>query len=137
MQLVSTTQYSEHLERSAARTLDTLDKLDERMTTQFSGQRGFQRKQFRGHATIVFPDPSNPVFSLKDCNSCKVWARSISAGGMSFIYPKEFKPRKIIVGLELGGAELVWFQAEIVRVKEVPEEDFWAYGVAFRDRLMI
>ncbi len=137
MSHLSIKQYSGHLERSAVRTLDTLDKLDERMSGQYSQQRGHARKAFRGQATIVFPDPENPVLTFDDTNSCKVWARSISAGGMSFIYPKELGKKKIIVGLELPGADPIWFHAEIVRVKQVPEEDFWVYGVAFRERVMM
>ena len=56
---------------------------------------------------------------------------------MSFIYPKELGKEKILVGLEITAGTPIWFQAEIVRIKAVPEEDFWVYGVAFRERIMM
>ena len=64
MSHVSIKEYSEHLVRSAVRTLDTLDKLEERLSGQFASQRDHVRKPFRGHATIVFPDPENPMLSM-------------------------------------------------------------------------
>lgn len=124
------TEYSDSQRRSAQRALDTLDRLDSRLDSHFSTKRRHARRAFRGTATVRFPagtTGSPPDF--------QVWTRSISESGLSFICPVQIKEAWVLVGLTPPAGDVIWFFADVVRRKQVPEEGFWEHGVAFRGRV--
>ena len=130
MSAASLTGYTDSQQRSAQRALDTLDRLENRLDAHFSGKRRHARRPFRGTATIRMPaaGENRPA-------EFRVWTRSISESGLSFICPWQIAEPWVLVGLETAPGRPVWFFADIVRRKEVPEENFWDHGVAFRGRV--
>lgn len=134
MALMSVDAYPEKLQRSAIRVLDSLDRIDDRTNDHYSTVRKHARTKFRGMVRIFVPDPEQDVVDPDNVESPRAWARSLSASGMSFIYPKELELTNFLAGLELPNGRHTWMIAEIVRKKQMAEEEFWEYGVKFRGR---
>ena len=65
-----------------------------------------------------------------------VIGRNISSSGLSFIHTGPLPNTRIIVGLSADPLNAVWFQADVVRAREV-ESGFWEFGVAFRQRMVM
>lgn len=128
MQVKSLDDYTPSELRAAERVLDSLDQLENRMEAHFARQRRHQRVQFRGKATVCIPVQSGKPIRFN------VHARSLSQGGMSFICPEELDAERLIIGLHLADGELRWYHAAIIRKRDVLDEDFWEYGVAFQGR---
>ncbi|MEM7813179.1 MAG: PilZ domain-containing protein [Planctomycetota bacterium] len=128
MNVKSIAEYSATEQRAAERVLDTLDQLELRMDAHFARQRQHQRAQFRGRATIRIPAPGAEPISFE------VYSRSLSQGGLSFICPQEIHAERLLVGLHLPNGECRWFHGVIMRSREVTDEEFWEYGVAFHGR---
>ncbi len=132
MSLISLEQYSEKQNRAINRVLDTLDRLDARTSAHYSEKRAHERKAFRGLVWLSIPDGTQEF----DQAMTKVWSRSISQSGLSFIYPMRIYETQIRVGVPVGADQVTWFRAEIVRQKEVEEEHFWEYGVRFLGKVI-
>lgn len=110
--------------------LDTLDRLDARTEEHFVKVRETARKPFRGQVTICVPDPDDPIVRPREENCFRAWGRSLSSSGMSFIHIAPIDVPVVLVGI--GGGKTTWFQAQIVRRREM--EEFHEFGVAFRGR---
>lgn len=123
------TQRNHRLERTITRVLDSLDKQDERLSGMYAGQRQHSRHDLRMMATVTLPGTQEGLAA----QSLHVWVRNISGAGMSFIYPQEIKHKHIIVGIDSAKGGTTWFNAEVMRARPSLEE-FWEYGVAFRER---
>ncbi|QDT63185.1 PilZ domain-containing protein [Calycomorphotria hydatis] len=130
MPVISATDYSEKQQRSAQRTLEMLDRMDSRMEEHYATIRKHHRREFRGQAILCLPPTEDNPLPVK----ARVWTRSISESGLSFICPAHITDDKIIIGLDLPNGKVSWLHAEIRRRKEIPNEQFWEYGVAFRGR---
>lgn len=120
--------YSDQQQRAAARCLDLLDRMDSRLDTQYSHARKHARRPFRGTVPIRL----NYAGVLEEF---RVWTRSISASGLSFLHPGSLEGTDLEVGVPVGPDRAVWFRAEVVRCREVNGERFWEHGVAFRGRV--
>ena len=134
MSLINLEQYSEKQNRAISRVLDTLDRLDKRMSIHYSNKRAHERKDFRGIVWITVPDEE--FAEEGTVNTIKVWSRSISQSGLSFIYPFPIYQKTIHVGIPVQGDQVTWFRAEVVRQKEIEEEQFWEYGVRFLGKVV-
>jgi hypothetical protein len=134
---LSLENYNERQNRSAHRVLDTLDQLDTRLSTHYSGKRRHTRVQYRGVGTVCFPNPDVSILDPSSAGAFSVHIRSLSQSGLSFIYPGEIPERNVLVGLDQAGRTKTWFAAEIVRVKAIEEEGFWEYGVKFLRRAVV
>jgi len=135
MGLINLEQYTDKQNRAISRVLDTLDRLDKITTAHYSDKRKHERKNFRGVVwinTVPELNSENDVFS-----TTKVWSRSISQSGLSFIYPSPIQQTQIQVGIPAEETQIIWFRAEIVRQREVEEEKFWEYGVKFLGKLIV
>ena len=64
------------------------------------------------------------------------WTRNVSAGGLSFVYPRQIQLERILVCLPPGAARQGWVHADVVRRRAVLE-GFWEYGVIFRQRVVM
>jgi hypothetical protein len=64
-----------------------------------------------------------------------VWTREISESGMSFICPERIADEWALIRLEISPGNPVWFVADIIRRRELPSDDFWEHGIAFRGRV--
>ncbi|WP_298868854.1 PilZ domain-containing protein [uncultured Gimesia sp.] len=129
MGLINLEQYTDKQNRAISRVLDTLDRLEKRTDAHFSDNRAHERKNFRGVVWIA-TDPVNRAVT-DEVNAIKVWSRSISQSGLSFIYPFRIYQKLIQVGIPVQDNQVTWFRVEIVRDKEIEEEQFWEYGVRF------
>lgn len=127
-------KYNERQQRSAKRVLDMLDRIDERVGPHHSASRTHERRTFRGQVTICLPDADEAIFKPTPANSFRVWARSLSESGMAFISVTPVDRQVVFVGVDMADGTQTWFQAEIVRSREIEDEGFHEYGVAFRAR---
>lgn len=132
MSLISLEQYNDKQNRAINRILDTLDRLEARTSSHYSERRSHERKNFRGLIWLSIADVNQEY----DWATTKVWSRSISQSGLSFIYPMRIYETQIRVGVPVGPDQVTWFRAEIVRHKEVAEEHFWEYGVRFLGKVI-
>lgn len=132
MSLVSLEQYTDKQNRSINRVLDTLDRIEQRTNVHYSEKRSHERKDFRGLVWISTPEGTEEG----EFSTTKVWSRSISQSGLSFIYPQRIYETQIRVGVPVSNEQITWFRAEIVRHKEVMDEEFWEYGVRFLGKLI-
>jgi len=132
MSLVSLEQYTDKQNRSINRVLDTLDRIEQRTNVHYSEKRSHERKDFRGLVWISIPEGTEEG----EFSTTKVWSRSISQSGLSFIYPQRIYETQIRVGVPVSNDQVTWFRAEIVRHKEVMDEEFWEYGVRFLGKLI-
>ncbi len=135
MCLLNLNQYSEKQNRALSRVLDSLDHLEKRMNVHYSGKRIHERKDFRG--IVLISTPNDDPFDECDVNTVKVWSRSISQSGLSFVYPFPIFQTEILVGVPVTDDQVSWFRSEIVRQKEIEEEKFWEYGVKFLGKVVI
>lgn len=130
MSLINLEQYSDKQNRAITRILDTLDRLEKRTNPHFSDRRKHERKDFRGVVWIRIPQNSRSE-EEEVTSEIRVWARSLSQSGLSFIYPFRIYTTEIEVGVPVENHQAIWFRAEIVRQKEIGEESFWEFGVKF------
>lgn len=137
MEYVSADDYSEKQIRAAQRVLDSLDHLDKRMASVYTKLRNHGRRHFRKLVYVVVPDPIYPCPTQDSPNFMKVWARSISQSGLSFICPLRIPVTMVMVGLPVQDGEISWFNAELVRCREFAGDGFWEYGVSFRARATV
>jgi hypothetical protein len=130
---MTTTTLDGHTEtqhRSAQRALDALDRLDTRLGNHYSDRRRHVRRSFRSVATVrLAAGAENAPRDLT------VWTREISESGMSFISAERITAEWALIRLEISPGHPVWFVADIVRSRELPSDDFWEHGVAFRGRV--
>ncbi|MFH1301622.1 MAG: PilZ domain-containing protein [Planctomycetota bacterium] len=134
MSLISLEQYTEKQNRAISRVLDLLDRIEKRTNVHYSEKRSHERKDFRGIVWISIPDKNSAEDAEVD--TIKVWSRSISQSGLSFIYPLPIRQTTIHVGVPVQGNQVTWFRSEVVRRKEVQEEHFWEYGVRFLGKVV-
>ena len=122
-------QNLQRLERAVARVLDSLDRQDERLNGHSCTQREHTRHGLRMMASVILPavDPQSEPQKLK------VWVRNISPSGLSFIYPELIDSKSLVVGINNPNGSITWFNAEVMRSRKA-SEDFWEYGLAFRER---
>lgn len=134
MSLINLEQYTEKQNRAITRVLDTLDRLEQRTNAHYSENRAHERKKYRG---VVWINPMEDLAPEEEVvNVTKVWSRSISQSGLSFINPSRIQQTRIQVGIPVEDNQVVWFHAEIVRHREVAEENFWEYGVKFLGKVI-
>ncbi|WP_417381209.1 hypothetical protein [Gimesia sp.] len=129
MSLINLDQYTVKQNRAVSRVLDTLDRMDRRTGLHYSEKRAHERKDFRGIVWISLPD--SDAIDDQESTTIKVWSRSISQSGLSFIYPFPIYRSNIMVGIPVQDSHIAWFRSEIVRQKEIQEEQFWEFGVRF------
>ena len=130
MSLINLEQYTDKQNRAISRILDSLDRLEKRTNLHFSEKRIHDRKDFRGIVWIRIPE--NPHLEEDAVlPNIRVWSRSISQSGLSFIYPESIYSKQIEVGVSVQDNQVTWFRAEIVRQREIKEENFWEFGVRF------
>lgn len=124
-------QLTEHERMTLDRVLDKLEKLQVRADKQFGRQRQHTRKVLRNELSIFIPTLSNSI--LPECadDLPKGWCYSLSQGGMGFVTPYRNLPEGVSIGWHLPNNQVKWIKGQIVRSRQVPEEDFWEYGFQF------
>lgn len=122
--------YTDSHQRAAQRALDALDRLDTRLGNHYSDRRRHLRRPFRSIATVRLAAAAEET-----PREITVWTREISESGMSFISPERIEDEWALIRLEISPGNPVWFVADIIRSRELPSDDFWEHGVAFRGRV--
>jgi HD-GYP domain-containing protein (c-di-GMP phosphodiesterase class II) len=127
--------YTERQKLSVVKVLEMLDRCSSRHAKHAVENRKHDRKPFRRTVSICVPEPENPIVGFQQENAFRAVSRNVSQGGLSFIHPAELPLADVFIGLSFTGDDVKWFQARIVRSREIEEEGFWEYGVAFRRRV--
>lgn len=125
----SAEQYTKRQQRLVCRLMDSLNKSESRLSEHYSHKRNHQRKPCSNYVLLRIPQKNDSPVEVT------AYMRDISAGGTAFLYPGDLALRTIIVGIPIPGKEPSWFEGEVVRCKQVMDEDFWDYGVRFRERI--
>ena len=67
-----------------------------------------------------------------DGAGCSVgWSYSLSQGGIGFISQESFDSPALWVGVHLPDGTVRWLLGKIVRRRDIPDETYLDYGVAF------
>lgn len=127
---VSVENYSDRQRRSVQRVLDLLARNDHRFSDHYTPVRKHQRQHCHNLLTIRVPG-----LLADESAEFSVYMRDISPRGTSFVYPGMLDMTEIQIGIPIPGRDMTWFRGEVVRCKQVMEEDFWEYGVKFTQRL--
>ncbi len=118
--------------RNAMRVIDTLDRWAERLSGHHTQRRSFPRKSLRAQITIYVPEGHAVAGECSDSVSFQAWTRNVSSNGISFVYSRFVKLSKFIISLDTGKGP-IWFNAEIVRSRQV-HEGHWEFGARLLGR---
>lgn len=102
-----------------------------RAEARYGVQRRHDRRPFQGPVQICQPTESFPAPSAAHPTMLTVWAYNLSSGGIGFVAPKTLAENAVAVGLKLPDGNVRWMAGRIVRVRRIPQEDFFDYGVVF------
>ena len=107
--------------------------IDKSTTSTWNGpeRRRHPRVKFRRLITLRIPDDPEAQAS-DDSEECQVHARTLSNGGISFVYPSELSKKDLQIALDLLDGSVLWFDAEIVRSRPLEDGTGWEFGAAFR-----
>jgi hypothetical protein len=132
MNIPQVSDYTDRLNRSVTRILETFERSSTRLDQQYGRTRKHERKPFRGLLSLFVPteDRQQPPFDGSGCLTC--WCHSLSSGGVGLILPGALQTTDVFVGVHLPNKAIRWFRGDIVRCKEIPEESFYDYGIRFR-----
>jgi hypothetical protein len=130
MSTITLDGYTDSQHRAAQRAMDALDRLDTRLGNHYSDRRRHVRRSFRSVATVRLAAAAEGA-----PREVTVWTREISESGMSFISPERIADEWALIRLEISPGNPVWFVADIIRCRELPSDDFWEHGIAFRGRV--
>lgn len=127
----TSTPLNEREQRALERSLDAVEKNLLRADMQFSRVRRHERQVFRAPIVIFLPPypgavPPNTAEGLIDG-----WAYSLSQGGMGFVSLDALLNGNVTIGLSLPNGQLRWMPGHIVRRREIPQERYIDYGLAF------
>ena len=128
--MATATKTESREERLAARVLDILDRWDERLQGHQNQKREFPRRKFRARVTVYLPESDGLAGECAESMSVDVWARNISQAGLAFIYRGAIKAEQVVVCLDPDTGGRMWYQAEIVRSRQVHNE-YYEYGIRF------
>jgi hypothetical protein len=122
---------TERQHRALERVLEGLEKLLPRADAQYGRQRRHDRKHYRGVVSI-FTYGTQPAIPPQTIEGLPVgWTYSLSQGGAGFVSLEEIPQEPVLVGLHMPNGTVKWLPGNVVRRREIPEEAFWEYGVAF------
>lgn len=131
MPVVSMPQFNDREHRSLERILDGFDKIQNRADSQYGRVRKHDRKPYRGLISIYLP-PNATDTPPKDYQDLPIgWAYSLSLGGIGFLSLEVLESYQLWIGLHLPTGNIKWMNGLLVRRREIPEERFLDYGVAF------
>lgn len=131
MSVTTSISLSERDQRAIDRLLESIDKASQRNRTVFERQRRHHRKPYRCIVSLRESGSANDRFE-DDNTPCHVgWAYSLSQGGIGFISTVNFLLPYLGVGIPLPDGSVRWVTGMIVRQREIPQERFIDYGVAF------
>lgn len=131
MAIASVDQYSERQHRALQRILERMTISDQRAEPLYKRQRQFDRRQYQGVTLICLPTSECPEPSEDHPTTFQAWTYNLSQGGMGFVSPAPIVDDQVSVGLKLPTGAVRWMTGRIVRSRQIPEEEFFDYGVAF------
>ena len=117
--------------RDALRVLDSLDRWDAKFRGIPVERRRHQRVPYRALVTVYVPDfgPESALFRT----ALDTWARNLSQGGLSFLFPERLQAKHVVISLNPQSDEPTSFRAEILRTRQV-SHGLWEHAVVFVER---
>lgn len=131
MPYVSVGHYTERQLRSAQRILEQITRSNLRTQSYYARLRKSERKPYLGCISIFLPTPQQSDPPPGGPGTFTAWSYSLSQGGVGFITPNQIEDRTIVVGIHLPNGTTRWLRGDIVRMRQIPGEAFFDYGVAF------
>ena len=92
--------------------------------------RQHPRSSVRAVINIRLPEPKGA--SCEWSTPFRAIACDVSQRGLAFLHPERLEATQILLGIDLPREGRRWFEAEIVRCREIEGEGFWEYGVVLR-----
>jgi hypothetical protein len=129
---VSIADYNERQHRAVTRILDQLDRCNARTEQHYSRVRRHERKPYRGAVSVYVPTAQQPEPMPGIEGVFTAWSYSLSQGGMGFVSPNFIELHNVVVGIHLPDGQTRWFHGDVVRRRQIPNEEFYDYGVAFQ-----
>ncbi len=126
----SVTQYTERQNKAVHRILESLEKREERLGEHYQAYRVHSRQNCHRVIEISVEALGGEKVTFT------VYMGDVSPSGMSFLFPYELPSPDIIIAIPLNEKDKTLFRGEIVRMKEIPDEEFFEYGVKFNGRLL-
>lgn len=123
--------YSERQNRALQRIVELMVADENRAEARYRSHRRHDRLPFRGTVQVCQPTPAFPVPSEAHPTAVFVWAYNLSSGGIGFVAPKMLAEGTVVIGLKLPDGKMRWMPGRIVRVRRIPQEEFFDYGVVF------
>jgi hypothetical protein len=131
MPILSLEQYSDQERRALARIKELVASTEQRTEALFKSFRRHERKAFEGGVLICLPTAEAPDVGEDHPSTFQAWAYNVSQGGIGFVAPRRILDNHLAVGLRLPNGRVRWMRGRIVRMRPIPNEDFFDYGVAF------
>ncbi len=117
-------------DEAAIRLLNDLDHWADRCKGHYSTKRTQPRNTFRQRVAVFVPDGFTRFAEKTVYYSFEAWARNLSSGGVSLLYPGQLKFEKAIVCLSPDQEQKRFFYVRTCRNRRV-SQDFWEYGMQF------
>ena len=123
-------QYTERQNKAVHRILESLEKREERLGEHYRAYRSHSRQNCHRVIEISIEALGGEKVTFT------VYMGDVSSSGMSFLFPYELPSPDIIIAIPLNDTDKTLFRGEIVRMKEIPDEEFFEYGVKFNGRIL-
>lgn len=102
---------------------------ENRAEARFKSRRRTDRLQFQGPVQISLPSENNSAD--ENAASITAWAYNLSPAGIGFVAPRQLRQQSVVIGLKLADGRLKRMLGRVVRMRQIPEEEFFDYGVVF------
>lgn len=124
--------YTERQNRALLRIVEMLAATEARTRSNYEHLRKHDRLEFQGQILIYMAAMNGPPPNEDHPSTFPAWAYSISSGGIGFLTPESISTKTISVGLKRPDGSIRWMNGIIVRVRQIPNEEFFDYGLAFQ-----
>lgn len=130
MQFPPPTPLTSSQNEKAIKLMDSLDRWSRRCDGHFNAKRTQPRNAFRQQVHVFVPDGFREFGERKVDYSFVAWARNLSAGGISILFPGELNFDRAIICLAPEQDQRRCVNATVIRRRRAAEE-FWEYGLKF------
>jgi hypothetical protein len=123
--------YSDRQNRALPRIIEIMAAEESRAESRYKSRRRHHRRRFQGAVQVCQPTAAFPAPSGTHPTVFAAWAYNLSATGIGFVAPLPLADKSVAIGLRLPDGNVRWMPGRIVRSRQVPQEEFFDYGVEF------